>query len=121
MQVTADEAFTAVHQCQMLPFEKDAVIEGDIAAYLIRTGAPVTPSDDDARDVAEGKVAEPTPEPETEPEPPADLDITGRIDEVLTWVGDDPERALTAHAAEEARGDQARSTLLAKLAEIGLD
>lgn len=122
MQVTADETFTAVHQCQMLTFEKDTVIGGDIAAYLIRTGAAVTPADDDARDVAEGKaVPVAVPEPEPEPEPPAELDITGKIHEVLAWVGGDQERALIAHAAEEVRGDQARSTLLAKLADIGLD
>lgn len=123
MQVTADETFTAVHQCQMLTFERGTVIAGDIAAYLIRTGAAVTPGDADAQDVAAERSASPEasePEGPETPEPPTDLDIAGTIDQVLAWVGDDPERALQAHTAEEGRGDKARSTLLTKLAEIGL-
>lgn len=122
MQVTADETFTAVHRCQLISVEKGATIEGDIAAYLLRTGAAVTPADDDAQRVAEGEEDETpeTPELDEEPEVASDLDITGTIDQVLAWVGDSPEKALQAHQAEEERGDKARSTLLAKLAEIGL-
>lgn len=123
MQVTADETFTAVHQCQLLTFERGAVIDGDIAAYLIRSGAAVTPSDADAQDVAASKDAAPEvsdPEAPEILETPADLDVGGTIDQVLAWVGGDPERALQAHTAEEGRGDKARSTLLTKLAEIGL-
>jgi len=51
-------------------------------------------------------------------EPSDELNIDGKIEDVLAWVGDDQERALEAHSAEEAKGDKARSTLLSKLAEL---
>jgi hypothetical protein len=125
MQVTADSAFTAVHKCQMLDVAKGAELSGDIAAYLLRTGAAVSPADDDAKQVA-ADIANPatgdasgevTGEAQTD-----ELDITGTIDQVLAWVGDDPstrpDRALVALEAEQARLDKARTTLLAQLTEI---
>jgi hypothetical protein len=126
MQVTVDETLTVIHKCQLLTFQKDETVRGDIAAYLLRTGAAVSPADDDAQRLADGVPAEEaTPEAAVQPTESSsdgsELDITGTIDQVLAWVADDSERALAAHAAEEARGDKARTTLLSKLAEIGLD
>lgn len=48
-----------------------------------------------------------------------ELDITGTIDAVLAWVGDDQERAAEALAAEQDRpeGDQ-RSSLVDKLTAV---
>lgn len=142
MQVTVDEAFTAIHQCQMLSFEQGDVVSGDIAVMLLRTGAAVTPADDEAKALASEEPDENaaavralldagiTPvadhvdeaDPDDDPVEPGDIDIaTSTIDQVLDWVGTSSDRALAAHEIEEGRGDRARSTLLAKLAEIGLD
>lgn len=142
MQVTVDEAFTAIHQCQMLSFQQGDVVSGDIAVVLLRTGAAVTPADDDAKALAGEEpdenaaavralldagitpVADHVDEDDADDDPvePGDIDIaTSTIDQVLDWVGNSSDRALAAHDIEEARGDRARSTLLAKLAEIGLD
>lgn len=41
----------------------------------------------------------------------------GNVGEVLKWVGDDQARARRALEAEQAKGDDARSTLMAKLNE----
>lgn len=126
MQVKVDAPFTAVHKCQLLSFAAGESVRGDIAAYLLSTGAAVSPDDDDAQRLADGVPAEEAESAEAgqSTDPASDggeLDITGTIDQVLAWVGADSERALAAHAAEEARGDKARTTLLSKLAEIGLD
>ena len=40
------------------------------------------------------------------------------IDEVMTEVGDDPEKAQAALKTEQARGDAARSTLVTKLEAV---
>jgi hypothetical protein len=42
MQVTADEDFTAVRECQVLKFRSGEVIGGDLAGYLLASGAPVS-------------------------------------------------------------------------------
>lgn len=41
-----------------------------------------------------------------------------KVADVLASVGDDPERARAALAVEQARGDKARSTLVAQLEAI---
>lgn len=125
MQVTVDETLTAIHQCQLLTFQKDDTVSGDIAAYLLRTGAAVSPADDDAQRLADGVLAEEETLEAAEQSGDStrevtELDISGTIDQVLAWVGGNPDRALAAHAAEEARGDKARSSLLAKLTDIGV-
>lgn len=42
----------------------------------------------------------------------------GTVDEVLTWVDADPARAAEALAAEQAKGEGARSTLVTKLTAL---
>lgn len=105
MRVRATEAFNAVRECQILTVAAGTVLDGDVAQYLLTTGAPVEQLD--------------APEPSSDPEELGDeLNIDGKIEDILAWVGEDADRALEAHDAEEAKGDKARSTLLAKLAEI---
>lgn len=100
MQVKVDSGFTAVHKCQMLTYTPGQVVKGDIAAYLLDTGAPVTQIDGEAT------------------EPAADeLDITGTIEHILEWVGEDQERALAAHIAESEK-EKPRPRLLSRLDEI---
>lgn len=49
-----------------------------------------------------------------------DLDVpSAKVDDILSWVGDDPERAAAALAAERTRPERdQRSTLVDKLAEL---
>lgn len=102
MRVTAQSSFTVVIQGgQMLDVKTGDAFTGDVAVYLLHSGADVAGD-----------------EPEPAEVPGDELDIDGKIDDVLAWVGDDPERALEAHAAEEAKGDKARPRLLSKLAEL---
>lgn len=42
----------------------------------------------------------------------------GNAKAVLDWVGDDPDRARRALDAEQAKGDEARTTLVAKLTKL---
>jgi len=137
MQVTADNAFTAVHQHQILDAAKGAMFSGDIATYLLRTGAAVSPSDDEAEqyvadraaEAAEPDVAEvplgdgdvvvvKTDESDGDSDSAGELDIDATVPEVLAWVGEDQDRALVAFDAETAKGDKARSTLLKTLTDI---
>jgi 3-hydroxyisobutyrate dehydrogenase-like beta-hydroxyacid dehydrogenase len=110
MRVTANSDLTFFYE--MVPYTVTAgqVVDGAGARHLLATGADVTVLDEEpaAEPVAESKRAEVVD----------GLDISAKIDDVLAWVGDDPERALEAHAAEEAKGDKARTRLLAQLEEI---
>ena len=78
----------------------------------------VVPSTADPKDVArlveEGYLAKATPAPA--PDESAGKPAT--IDEVMTEVGDDPEKARAALEVEQARGDAARSTLIGKLEAV---
>lgn len=80
----------------------------------------VVPSTADPKDVArlveEGYLAKATPEPAPEPDESAGKPAT--IDEVMTEVGDDPEKARAALEVEQARGEAARSTLIGKLEAV---
>lgn len=42
----------------------------------------------------------------------------GTANQVMDWVGEDPERAAEALVAEQAKGDSARSSLIAKLERL---
>lgn len=124
MRVTADKDLTFYYELVPYSVSGGAVVEGTAAVHLLKTGAAVTPVDDDARAFIATRDAEAAAEAEAE-EPVAQqddatsgLDITAKMPDVLAWVGDDPGRALAAHAAEEAKGDKARPRLLAQLEEI---
>jgi hypothetical protein len=89
---------------------KDEEVTGELAVYLLATNSPVQPLDDEAQSVLDG-------EPEPKVEPPAELDIDAKADDVLAWVGDNPERAAEALAAEQAK-DKPRSTLVKQLEKL---
>lgn len=134
MQVTADRDFAAVRNCQMIEIKAGQQLEGDLARYLLTTGAPVSSVDDEAEAALRTAVeargpgsedldapvspVEETAEGEAEDVGEVELDIDAKIDDVLAWVGEDPVRARTAWDAEVAKGDKARTTLLGKLEEI---
>jgi hypothetical protein len=73
---------------------------------------------------AGGGTPPPAPTPHTPPPPPPGVfTLTGgapdgTAKDVLDWVGDNPDRALAALAAENAKGDDARSTLVARLTKL---
>jgi len=58
-------------------------------------------------------VDDPQPEPDSEPGP-----ADGKVKDILTEVGDDKDKAAAALAAELAKGDDARSTLVEKLQAV---
>lgn len=105
MRVIVNEDMKVFHGHVPVALKAGQEVSGDLAEMLL-TGT-------------RGKVSRVDSEPIESPEALGDeLDIDGKIDDVLAWVGDDHERALEAHAAEEAKGDKARPRLLSKLAEL---
>lgn len=112
MRVVVTEAFSAYLNMQPEKFEPGQNIKGSAAAYFLQTGAPVEPLDDEARAVLASTSGELAPK-----EPPAELDIDAKADDVLAWVGEDPERAAEALAAEQAK-DKPRSTLVKQLEKL---
>ena len=97
------------------PLKKDDEVTGELAAYLVSTHSPVEPLDDDARALLQPPQEEQGPEGPKDP--PAELDIDGTAADVLAWVGEDPERARQALAAEQAK-DKPRSTLVKQLEKL---
>ena len=102
---------------EMVPYSvaNGTVVGGIVARHLLATGADVAPEDDEAAGFLAAREETSTADVAA---PVDQLDIDAKIDDVLAWVGNDPERALEAHTAEEAKGDKARPRLLAKLTEI---
>lgn len=89
---------------QVWNLAKGERVDGGLADYLLETGGPVE-------------------ELETEPPGPAvDADgdgvPDGTIAQVQEWVGEDRDRAALALAAEQAKGDKARATLVAVLEKL---
>lgn len=102
------------------PLKKGDEVVGELAAYLVSTHSLVEPLDDDASALLEAPAAEGEQEPETPAGPLEELDIDGTAADVLAWVGEDPERAAEALAAEQAK-DKPRSTLVKQLEKLAAD
>jgi hypothetical protein len=81
----------------------EVIPAGEFADHLAASGAPVEPET-------------PPAGPEQEPADP-DAVPDGTVDEVLAWVGDDPDRAGRALAVEQDR-DRPRSTLVDALTKL---
>lgn len=86
MRAQAREPFRCYFNYEVREFNQGDVLEGELAAYALGTGCPVDDLD-----------AEPPADPRA-----GELDITAPAPAVLAWVGDDPERAAQALAAEQA-------------------
>jgi hypothetical protein len=125
MRVVATESFKTYYKMVCIDVEEGEGFDGEFADFLITGGAPVEPAgaDKSPEPAAPQRPEDPPagPESDSDPEPdgePGDeLDITGTAADVLEWVGDDPQRAAEARAAESAK-DKPRSTLLTKLDAI---
>ncbi|MEV6696230.1 hypothetical protein AB0M68_03580 [Streptomyces sp. NPDC051453] len=111
MRVKTREAFSPYYNYGLVPLGKGEEVSGALALFLLETGSPVDPVDDDA------KAWRPPGREEPELEVPAELDIDANAADVLAWVGDDPERAAEALAAEQAK-DKPRSTLVKQLEKL---
>jgi hypothetical protein len=113
MRVTAEQDFTAVITGgQMLTVKRGDMLKGDVARYLLDTGAAVTTVEAEEQAVEQVEVL-------PDPVIVEGLDVkAATIDAVLAWVDGDTDRALEAHELEESKGDKARPRLLAALVEI---
>ncbi|MGW1102714.1 hypothetical protein [Streptomyces sp. NPDC002540] len=109
MRVKAREAFSPYYNYGLVPLAAGEEVSGGLALFLLETRSPVDPVDDDAKAWRPAGAAD-----EPEPQIPAELDIEASAVAVLAWVGDDPERAEEALAAEQEK-DKPRSTLVKQL------
>lgn len=114
MRVRVVKQFTAYWNYAVTEFKEGAELEGEQARHF-------------AENAPEGavEVLEADPEPERSPEkveetvvpegdePPVD----GTIDDLMSWVDDDPERAARALEAEQAK-EKPRSTLVKALEKL---
>ncbi|MDT6983755.1 hypothetical protein ACFSUJ_12275 [Streptomyces lusitanus] len=117
--VVVNENFKMFHGHQPLSLEAGQVVTGSLAELLSRTARKrVTVIEDEQPDTGSDGGEQQEQEPPTGDQDPADdLDIDASVADVLTWVGDDPERAVAALDLEEAK-DNPRSTLVKQLTKI---
>jgi hypothetical protein len=104
-QVTATEKFSVYWNYQVWHLAKGETVSGELADYLLATGSKV-----------EAILTDPPADPDPEPEP--DEVPEGTVAEIQAWVGDDRDRAMLALTAELAKGDDARTTLVAALDKL---
>jgi hypothetical protein len=121
MRVRITEQTRTYWNYQIHDLAKDAEVDGELALHLVHIQAPV--------EVLDGEPAAP-------PQPPASTDtdsgggpasdgepqdeeppVDGTIDTLMTWVGDSPERAAAALAAEQAK-DSPRVTAVKHLTAL---
>jgi hypothetical protein len=113
MRVRVVKEFTAYWDYAITTFHEGAELEGEQARHML-DNAP-----EGSIDVLE-KDPEPAPalkEPAAEPKAPAEGDgppVDGTIDDLMSWVDGDPERASRALEAEQAK-DKPRSTVVKRL------
>lgn len=126
MRVVVNEDMKVFHGHVPTELKKGQEVSGSLADLLLISAArkvtrldpePVSePADEEL--LADVEEDESDPDADDADEPPADeLNIDGKIVDVLAWVGDDPSRATEARVAEEAK-DEPRPRLLSKLAEL---
>lgn len=117
MRVRVLKKTTAYWNHEIKQFEPDDELVDDLARHLADNAPPET---------VEVLEADPEPEPEPEqPPPPEDPDpgggdeppVDGKIEDLMAWVGGDPDRAEQALAAEQAK-DKPRTTALKLLAAV---
>ncbi|HEY3557394.1 MAG TPA: hypothetical protein VGL05_08020 [Kribbella sp.] len=123
MKVTANSAFRAVHQCQILEFAEGDELVGDFAVYLIRSGADVSAADEEAealvdelessRAAGESPAVDALPEPKQRTEEPGTRVIREKQDpepaevEQPAAVGEDEEPAEQGDGDETEHQDEA--------------
>ena len=114
MRVRVVKQFTAYWNYAVTQFNEGAELEGEQARHFA-DNAP-----DGSVEVIEEDpepAPEPVPEKSSEPAPADDGDeppVDGTIDDLMTWVDGDKDRAARALAAEQAK-DKPRSTVIKRL------
>ncbi len=97
-----------------------------VARYLARGWVPVG-GEVEATPPPSATPAEPDPAPPPTPPdeaPPGVMTLNrglvpdGTAKDVIDWVGDDRDRARAALEAEQGKGDDARTTLVARLSKL---
>ncbi|MFB6977692.1 hypothetical protein [Streptomyces scopuliridis] len=111
MRVKVCNAFSPYYNYGIVPLATGQEVSGGLALFLLETGSDVEPVDDGA------KAWRPAGHEEPETESSEELDIEASAAAVADWVGDDPERAKEALAAEQAK-DKPRSTLVKALEKV---
>lgn len=103
----------------------DRLVGRYLSKGWVQAGGAATPSFPDASVAGAGGSA-----PAGGEGPPLGPDLSGVVTlsgaqvpdgtakDVIDWVGDDRARARSALAAEQAKGDDARTTLVAKLTKL---
>lgn len=121
MRVVAIEAFRFFYNHVPVDVAKGDVIDSDAAVFLLTAGASVRPDDDDAQteyerlDLVRGEMV--LGDQATADDAGGALNVEANATVVLTWVGEDPERAAEALDAELAK-DRPRSTLVKQLEKL---
>ncbi|MFJ3793895.1 hypothetical protein [Kitasatospora sp. NPDC090091] len=127
MRVRATADTRTYFNYQIHELREGAEVDGELAAHLWTTRAPV--------EIVDGEPPAPA-EPPADPEPGSDSGdgnpgdtgadgggpdgeppVDGTIEALMTWVGDDPDRAAAALAAEQAK-DNPRATAVKRLAAV---
>ncbi|MEO3978776.1 hypothetical protein [Streptomyces sp. CAU 1734] len=111
MRVKVRETLSPYYNYGVVRIPEGEEVSGALALYLLETGSAVDPVDEAA------KAWRPEGAEDSGSAPAADLDIEATAAAVLAWVGDDPERAEAALAAEEAK-ESPRSTLVKQLSKL---
>lgn len=101
MRVVVNEKFKVFHGHVPTQLQAGQEVSGELAAFLLEH--------------APGKVTRADVEPE--PGPPAELDIDASAAVVLSWVGEDRERAGVALVAEQAK-EKPRAGLVKALEKL---
>ncbi|MCW2900235.1 MAG: hypothetical protein JWO67_2500 [Streptosporangiaceae bacterium] len=104
VRFTEDSAIHVEGSYRVEDFKKGQEFDGELAGYLLRTGAPVEVVEDDDPDG-----------------PGVDLDgdgvPEGSAKQVLDWVGEDADKAKAALEAEQAK-DKPRGGLVTSLTKL---
>ncbi|MFE0651052.1 hypothetical protein ACFVZH_20925 [Streptomyces sp. NPDC059534] len=124
MRVKVLETGSIYYNYGIVALTADEEVKGGLALHLLETGSAVEPLDEAAkawRPSSEESADSEDPAEEEDPEEEGadgdELDIDATAPDVLGWVGDDPNRAEEALAAENAK-DKPRSTLVKQLERI---
>lgn len=115
MRVRMREASRVYWSYAVKELAQDEEFDGELARYLVEIGEPV--------DIVDGELPAPpapvlaTEEPDTSP--PTELlaeraPVDGTIDDLMTWIDGDKDRAAAALAAEQAK-DSPRRTVIKRL------
>jgi hypothetical protein len=117
MRVRVLKQFSAYWNYAITQFNEGAEADGELARHLVdnapKDSVEVVEADPEPEDVPEAPQDPEVPVPPDGDEPPVDE----TIDVLMTWVGDDKERAGRALAAEQAK-DKPRSTVVKRLADL---